>query len=173
MWSGGLVTNDRNVILTGFMGTGKSAVGQLVAAQLNRPFVDTDEFIVKGAGKPIAEIFAKDGEEAFRYMERRVCRFFAGQRGLVVATGGGMLVDPGNLSVMVASGTVICLNASTDTIRQRLAGQTGRPLFSGDWEALLEKRRAAYEAMPNQINTDGKTSEQVAKEVIELCHTLA
>jgi shikimate kinase len=171
MWSGGLVTNDRNIVLTGFMGTGKSAVARIVAAQLKRPFVDTDEFIVKGAGKPITEIFAQDGEEAFRYMERRTCRFFAGQRGLVIATGGGMLVDPSNLAVMLASGTVFCLNASPNNILQRLAGQTGRPLFSGDWESILEKRRAAYAAIPNQIDTDGKTPEQVAGEVIALCHT--
>lgn len=166
-----MATNDRNIVLTGFMGTGKTAVGQIVAARLNRPFVDTDEFIVKGAGKPIAHIFAQDGEPAFRYMERRACRFFAGQRGLVIATGGGMLVDASNLAVMVASGTVICLNASPPTIRQRLAGQTGRPLFSGDWEALLAQRRLAYAAIPQQIDTDGKTSEQVAEEVIALCPT--
>lgn len=165
-----MATNDRNIVLTGFMGTGKSAVGQIIAQRLDRPYVDTDDFIVKGAGRSIADIFAKDGEPAFRYMERRACRFFAGQRGLVISTGGGMLVDASNLAVMLASGLVVCLNASADTIRQRLVAQTGRPLFAGDWEALLEKRRPAYAAIPHQINTDGKTPEQVAEEVIALCH---
>lgn len=162
---------DRNIVLTGFMGTGKSAVGQIVAARLGRSFVDTDEIIAQQAKKSIPEIFAQDGEAAFRYMERRLCRFYAGQRGLVIATGGGMLVDPGNLAVMQASGLVICLNASPETIRQRLSGQTIRPLFSGDWEALLEKRRPAYAAVPHQIHTDGKTAEQIAEEVIALCRT--
>ena len=166
-----MATNDPNVVLAGFMGTGKSAVGKIVAARLKRPFVDTDEFIVKGAGKPIAEIFAQEGEITFRYMERRACRFFAGQSGLVIATGGGMLMDTGNLAVMVASGIVVCLNASPATIRERLAGQTGRPLFSGDWEGLLASRRATYASMPHQIDTDGKTPEQVAQEVIALCRT--
>ncbi|MBZ0288190.1 MAG: shikimate kinase [Anaerolineae bacterium] len=161
--------DDRNIVLTGFMGTGKSAVGQIVAARLNRPFVDTDAVIVEQAGKPIAEIFAQDGEEAFRYMERRVCRFYAGQSGFVIATGGGMLVDPSNLAVMVASGLVFCLNAMPDTIRERLEGQNGRPLFAGDWEGLLEKRRSAYAATPYQIDTDNKTAEDVAEEVIASC----
>jgi shikimate kinase len=163
-----LATNDRNIVITGFMGTGKTTVGRGVAAALQRQFIDTDEKIVEAAGKPIPQIFADDGESAFRHIERRVCRFFAGQRGLVIATGGGMLVDESNLRVMVASGFVVCLNAAPDEIRQRLAGQTGRPLFSGDWESLLEKRRAIYAKIPHQLDTTGKTPNQITQEVIAL-----
>jgi shikimate kinase len=150
------------------MGTGKTTVGEGLAAALGRPFIDTDAKIVQQAGKPIAEIFAQDGEAVFRHIERRVCRFYAGQRGLVIATGGGMLVDEGNLRVMMASGCVVCLNAVPDEIRRRLAGQTGRPLFSGDWEKLLQQRRTAYARIPNQVETTGKTPDEIIQEIIQL-----
>jgi len=163
-----LATNDRNIVITGFMGTGKTTVGRCVAASLQRQFIDTDEKIVEDAGKPIPQIFAEDGEALFRHIERRVCRFYAGQRGLVIATGGGMLVDESNLRVMTASGFVVCLNASPDEIRKRLAGETGRPLFSGDWESLLEKRRPTYAKIPHQIDTVDKLPNQIAQEVIAL-----
>ncbi|GIL14213.1 MAG: shikimate kinase [Chloroflexota bacterium] len=161
--------NDRNIILTGFMGTGKTTVGRLVAEHLERPFVDTDAEIVKQAGKSIAEIFATEGEPAFRHIERRLCRFLAAQSGLVIATGGGMLVDAGNREVMLASGMVVCLMADPETILARLQDDpTERPLLRGDWRALLEQRRLAYEAFPCQVITTGKTPEQVADEVVQL-----
>ena len=163
-----MATNDRNIIITGFMGTGKTTIGRCVAETLQRRFVDTDDKIVESAGKPISQIFAEDGEAAFRHIERRICRFYAGQRWLVIATGGGMLVDESNLRVMIASGFVVCLNATPDAIRERLAGQTGRPLFSGDWEALLEKRRAAYAKIPHQIDTTGKEPDKIVQEIIAL-----
>lgn len=163
-----MATSDRNIVVTGFMGTGKTTVGKTVAELLGRPFVDTDDKIVEQAGKSIADIFAQDGEGVFRYIERRVCRFYAGQRGLVIATGGGMLVDEGNLKVMTASGFVVCLMASPQTIKERLAGQSGRPLFSGDWEALLEKRMPAYARIPHHLDTSTKTADEIAQEVIKL-----
>ncbi|NWG17366.1 MAG: shikimate kinase [Chloroflexi bacterium] len=160
---------DRNIVLTGFMGTGKTTVGQMVAEHLGRPFVDTDAEIVRQAGKSIAEIFATDGEPAFRHVERRLCRFLAAQGGLVIATGGGMLVDAGNRDVMLASGIVVCLTAHPDTILARLQDDpTERPLLRGDWRALMEQRRAAYAAIPCQVETTGKTPEQVAREVLAL-----
>lgn len=160
--------DDRNIVLTGFMGTGKTAAGQCVADMTGRLLVDTDERIVRQAGKPIPEIFEQDGEAAFRHIERRICRFYAAQRKLVIATGGGMLVDEGNRKVMLASGFVVCLDATPAAIRQRLAGMDDRPLFKGDWETLLEKRREAYAAIPHQVDTTDKTPEQVAQEVVTL-----
>ena len=160
--------SDRNIVITGFMGTGKTTTAQRLAGLLARPFVDTDAEIERRADRSIAAIFTEEGEAAFRRSEARLCRFLAGQRGLVIATGGGMLVDPGNRAVMLASGFVVCLNASVDTIRQRLAGQTERPLFHGDWEALLRQRQAAYAEIPHQINTDGQAPEAVAEEVLAL-----
>lgn len=162
-------TNDRNIVITGFMGTGKTTVGRLVAEQVGRPFVDTDAEIVQHMGKSIPEIFVQEGETAFRHIERRLCRFLAAGCGQVIATGGGMLVDAGNREVMLASGTVICLTATPDAILERLKDEVdGRPLLQGDWRALLEQRRAAYETIPIQIDTTGKTPETIAQEIVKL-----
>jgi shikimate kinase len=170
MWNGGSVMKpESNIVITGFMGTGKSTAGQLVAAQLNRPFLDTDAEIEKRVGKRVAQIFADDGEAAFRHIERRMCRFLAAQEGYVISTGGGMLVDEGNREVMLSSGLVVCLSATPEILLQRLqADKAERPLLRGDWRGLLEKRRPAYEAIPCQIDTTGKTAEAVATEIIAL-----
>ncbi len=166
--------SDRNIILTGFMGTGKSTIGKLLAEKLNRSFVDTDVEIVRQAKKTIPEIFERDGEAAFRQLERRVCRFLAGQRGYVIATGGGMLVDEGNRVVMLASGLVICLNASPEAIHQRLrTDETERPLLKGDWQALLEKRRDSYDMIPHQIDTTARTPAQIVEDIITLWQNLS
>lgn len=166
--------NDRNIVITGFMGTGKTTVGRLTAEQLDRPFVDTDAEIAQHQGMSIPEIFAKEGEQNFRHIERRLCRFLAAQRGLVIATGGGMLVDAGNREVMLACGLVVCLTASPETIVERLKDEADeRPLLHGDWRALLEQRRAAYEAIPIQIDTSGKMPEQVAQEIVTLWQTVS
>lgn len=162
--------NDRNIVITGFMGTGKSTVGRLVAEQLSWPFLDTDAEIVRRAGKPIADIFAQQGEAAFRQMEARLCRFLAAQRGYVIATGGGMLVDAGNRAVMLsASGLVVCLTATPEVVEERLrADDNQRPLLKGDWHALLEQRRSAYAAIPHQIDTSGRSPHAVAEDIIKL-----
>ncbi|MBL8160714.1 MAG: shikimate kinase [Anaerolineae bacterium] len=161
--------NDRNIVITGFMGTGKSTVGKLVAEQLARPFLDTDDEIVRRAGKPIAEIFAQQGEAAFRQMEGRLCRFLAAQRGYVISTGGGMLVDAGNRQVMLsASALVVCLTATPDAIAERVSADTERPLLKGDWRALLEKRRSAYEAIPCQVDTSRRAPNAIAEDIIRL-----
>jgi shikimate kinase len=140
-----------------------------VAELLGRPFLDTDEEIVRVKGMSIPDIFKHEGEQNFRHVERRMCRFLAAQRGYVISTGGGMLVDESNCEVMTASSFVICLNAKPDTIMRRLkADSTERPLLKGDWQALLEKRRAAYAAIPYQVDTDGKAPDVIAQEIIAL-----
>jgi shikimate kinase len=162
--------NEHNIIITGFMGTGKSTVSHLVAEKLGRTLVDTDAEIEKRIGKSVAQIFADEGEAYFRLIERRMCRFLAAQRGYVIATGGGMLIDDGNRDVMLASGTVVCLMADAEVLAERLrADQSDRPLMKGNWRALLEQRRSAYAAIPNQIDTSQKSPEQVADEIVALC----
>lgn len=160
---------DRNIVITGFMGTGKSTVGELVAEKLGRPYLDTDEEIVRRIGMSIPEMFERDGEERFRHIERRMCRFLAAQRGYVISTGGGMLVDESNREVMLASGFVVCLSASPEAIAERLkADKIERPLLKGDWRGLLAKRQPAYAEIPNQVDTTGKTPETIADEIIQL-----
>jgi shikimate kinase/3-dehydroquinate synthase len=165
-----------NLVITGFMGTGKTAVGELVARRLSRPFVDMDAEIEQKAQKPIARIFAEDGEQAFRAMERDLCRALSAQDELVIATGGGALVDPASREAMTAAGNVVCLQCAPAEILRRLTekgeadGIADRPLLHVDdpaasIEALLEARNEAYAAVPWQIDTTGLTTEQVAAEV--------
>lgn len=161
------VDRDRNIVLTGFMATGKTTVGKLVARSVGRPFVDSDEEIVRRAGMSIPQIFERDGEAGFRALERDVCFDLASERKLVIATGGGMLIDNENRARMMASGLVICLDASSETIGERLAESTYRPL-AGDWAALLDKRRSVYASIPLHINTTGKPPEAVAQEIMLL-----
>lgn len=164
-----VMTPDRNIIITGFMGTGKSTIGKLLAEKLGRPFIDTDAEIERTSKCKISEIFQQQGETVFRHMERRVCRFLAGQRGYVIATGGGMLVDEGNRTVMLASGLVVCLRATAEAIERRLQDDGGeRPLLKGDWQGLLKQRQPSYDVIPHQIETSEKTPEQIVEDIVSL-----
>ena len=162
-----------NVVITGFMGTGKTAVGRKVAQLLGRSFVDMDEEIRTRAGRSIPDIFAEDGESAFREMEAALCKELSARRGLVIATGGGTLVDPAKRERMVSSGTVICLNCSIDEIARRVGRNPHRPLLNvadprAEIERLLAKRHAAYAAIPWQIEAGGLSIDEVAARVVEI-----
>ncbi|RME60804.1 MAG: bifunctional shikimate kinase/3-dehydroquinate synthase, partial [Caldilineae bacterium] len=166
---------QRNITITGFMGTGKTTVGRLLAARLDRPFVDIDEQIVAHFGKPIAQVFADEGEEAFRAVESQICRQLAGQQGLVIATGGGAIVDPRNREALAASGPLICLTAEVETILDRVEAATDRPLLPGDREQkranieqLLRLRRGVYASLPLQVATDGLEPEAIVQRTLEL-----
>lgn len=156
-----------NLVLTGFMGTGKTAAGRYASQLTGLPFVDTDLLIVREVEMPIQDFFRVHGEKEFRRIERDVCASVAGKRGQVISTGGGMLIDPDNLAVMQKNGVVICLWTSAAELRRRLTGDLSRPL-ANDWEALLEKRQPIYEAMPDQIYTGQKLPQQVAQEAVEI-----
>jgi shikimate kinase len=119
--------SDRNIILTGFMGVGKSTVGRLLAERLNRRFVDMDDVLVARFGKPIPAIFAEEGEEAFRVAEARLCQELADEANLVISTGGGALVNEQSRQAFEATGTVVCLHAAEATILARVAATTDRP----------------------------------------------
>ncbi|GAB4321940.1 MAG: shikimate kinase [Phototrophicales bacterium] len=156
-----------NIVLTGFMGTGKSTVGAVVADLLGWQFLDTDALIVARAGITIPEIFAQHGEAAFRELEREVCAEVTQQHEAVIATGGGALINPDTLALMQQNGLIICLYATPNVIEARLAEEQNRPLAT-NWRELLEQRRAAYAAIPHQINTSDKSPQQLAQEVIIL-----
>lgn len=167
--------NERNIVITGFMGTGKTAVGRIVARGLGRRFVDMDEEIERQAGRSIAEIFAAEGESAFRGVETALCRELSAEKGLVIATGGGALVDPENRELMINSGIVICLTASADEIVRRLNEMdvSTRPLLNAtdpreELERLLQTRREIYRSFPWQIDTTTLSREEVAARVIAL-----
>lgn len=162
-----------NIVITGFMGTGKSSVGRLVAERLGRSFVDMDLLIEEREECSIAEIFATKGEQYFRSLERDLCLELSAQSDLVIATGGGALIDPVNRRAMGRSGVLFCLQCDANEILRRLARAEDRPLLDVEdrrkrIEALLAQRQEAYARIPHQIETTGKTSGQTAEEVIQL-----
>jgi len=166
-----------NVVLTGFMGTGKTAVGREVAHRLGRPFVDMDAEIEARAGKPIPRIFAEDGEATFRQMETALCEELSMQDGLVIATGGGALVDPANRARMMQSGIVVCLTCDADEILLRVGSDSDRPLLDApdphtEIIRLLEMRRADYGTIPWQIDTTALSIEEVADRVLKLADVI-
>ena len=157
----------QNLVITGFMGTGKSTIGEIVARKLNRPFVDMDVEIETRAGFSIAQIFRRQGEAAFRKMERQLAHELALRHGLVIATGGGALVEAGNRQMMSQHGIVICLNASKAEIRARLFENQHRPLAS-EWEAHFDARLGAYASIRHQLMTTGRTPEDIAADILAL-----
>lgn len=162
------------IILTGFMGTGKSTVGMEVARRLDLPFVEMDAEIEALTEKPISAIFSEDGEPAFREMEAELCQELAATaERAVIATGGGTLVVPKNRALMEQSGLVICLDASPGEILQRLDKAGDRPLLDvSDRRAevgrLLSARREAYGAVPWHIDTTDLSVEETARRVLDL-----
>ena len=172
------------LILTGFMATGKSAAGPIVARRLGWEFADVDTLIVARAGKPIAQIFADHGEAHFRQLERAVIEFLASDRRLcpnchgphpeVISTGGGALVDQSNCAALKRVGVVLCLTARPEVIAARVErSRTKRPKLTEGGKPTLERvkelmreRAAAYARADAQIDTSELTIEQLADHVI-------
>lgn len=162
-----------NLYLTGFMGTGKSAVGRRVAYHLGMQFMDSDHTIEASEGLTIPKIFELHGEPHFRELERKF--IFGGHpnHGLVVSCGGGLIMQPGLLDHMKSFGLVIALYASPETILERVSGDTNRPLLQvPDPKAriieLLEIRNPIYREVGLGIITDGRAIHEVADHVIRL-----
>jgi len=158
------------VVVTGFMGTGKTLIGKVIAEKLGREFVDMDAVIEARAGISVREIFVTRGEELFRVCENELCAELAVRKNLVIATGGGALVRAQNRAAF-ANAFVVCLDASVDAILARLNGSDERPLLAGDdlrarVNALMDARRDAYAQIANHIDTTGKSAEQIADEII-------
>ena len=158
---------QKNIIITGFMGAGKTAVGTILARKLNRRFVDMDAEIEARSGFTIPQIFRRQGEAGFRELERRLIHELALKHGLVIATGGGALIDNDMREMMGRHGLIVCLNASKAEIRARLAENRDRPL-AADWESLLDERESVYASIKHQIMTSGKTPTEIAAEIAAL-----
>ena len=160
-----------NVVLTGFMGTGKSTTGRLLAEAIGARFVDTDDVIESRHG-PIPQIFADRGEAAFRAMEHQLANELAQESGLVIATGGRMLLDDANATVLGRSGRIFCLMATPEELYHRLviaSDPVDRPLLRGDDAKqrildLLAERADGY-ARFRQIDTTGRNPTEVANEL--------
>jgi shikimate kinase len=160
-----------NLALIGFMGTGKSSVGRLVADQLRFTFLDTDDVLVSRAGKPITEIFAHEGEAVFRQRECALVQELALRTRTVIATGGGLPVNPANLASLKTHALVMCLWASPEKIWERVRGQNHRPLLNdpnalAKLRALLEAREPFYRQADVLVNTEMRSLREVAHQVI-------
>jgi len=160
-----------NLALVGFMGTGKSSVGRLVAEQLHFDYLDTDELIQSRTGRIIADIFAKDGEPAFRKLEEQIVAELAAHERTVIATGGGLPVNPKNLASLKTHALVVCLWASPDRIWERVRNQTHRPLLNTPdpkrkIRELLAAREPFYRQADVLLNTDSRPVREVTQQVI-------
>jgi shikimate kinase len=167
--------DKQNIVLVGFMGTGKTTVGRLLSEKTGMPLVDMDTSIEACAGKSINDIFAQDGEPHFRALEREMVQKLASMNGQVISTGGGIVTDSDNISDYEKTGLVVCLLASAEEILNRVRNEDTRPLLAGDKEKkivqLLESRRPLYEAIPHKIETDGLSPQDIAAQIIALYET--
>ena len=168
------MSTTRNIVLVGFMGTGKTSVGRKLAELLEMTFVDMDDMLEERAGKPISEIFATEGEPSFRAMERVLVQELAARESLVIATGGGVVLNPDNIADYSRSGMVVCLSATPEVILARVAAETHRPLLEGTDDKMakmlpiLETRRELYGAIPLQVDTSGLTLDAVVQRVTSM-----
>ena len=170
---------NNNITIIGFSATGKSVVAQIVAERLNWTFIDTDDEIVKFSGKTIPEIFKHDGENKFRQLERKVLSQACKKKQVVIATGGGAVIDPKNQKLLLETSVVVCLEASPETIHQRLlhdslysTNPVVRPLLTGDnplerIKHLKVKRQSYYAIADWTVHTDNLTLNEVSREVIK------
>ncbi|MDD5072907.1 MAG: shikimate kinase [Candidatus Omnitrophica bacterium] len=163
----------KNIILVGFMGAGKTAVGKTLARLLKRKFVDLDEKIEEREGMPISEIFTKKGEQYFRKAEREVVKKASLFTGLVTATGGGAVIDKENVVNLRSNGILFYLDASPTKILERTKGHTHRPLLNvSDPEEkiseLLAKRAEFYAQADHRIDTNNLSVDEVAEKIISL-----
>ncbi|HEY2776110.1 MAG TPA: shikimate kinase [Candidatus Binatia bacterium] len=159
-----------HVVITGFMASGKTAVGKRLARRLGFDFVDTDQVIEEKSATSISEIFARSGEAGFRRLERETIAALSLPRPSVIATGGGTFVDPDNRAVLKALGPVVCLVTSPQVILDRVARSDKRPLASGPGAGerlrkLYEERLPAYRKADVMVETDGLSVEQAAARV--------
>ena len=160
-----------NIILTGFMGTGKSSVGKVLAERLGYRFIDIDELIVAESDLTIIEIFASHGEQHFRALETEMLKRIESERGLVVSTGGGAVINPENRRRMRSAGRVVNLSASAETIKKRLMGDAERPLLQSDKSlekiiALIAEREPFYADADIRIDTTSKNIEDIVSEIL-------
>ncbi len=167
------LSNKSNIVLLGFMGTGKTSVGKRLAQLLDLSFVDTDLEIEKLMNMSISDIFAKYGEIRFRSEENLVIQKLAPQKGMVLSTGGGAVVDSENLALLKENGILITLTADPHTIASRTARKNNRPLLKKDGsvaaiQKLLADRQFAYMQGDIILDTTAKTIDEVTTSLVSL-----
>jgi shikimate kinase len=162
----------KNIVLTGFMGTGKTEVGRELSRVLGWRLIDVDDEIVKEQKMSINDIFGKLGEPAFRDMETEMIRTVSQNRNAIISTGGGAVLRQENMDILRENGVRICLSASPETILERTSTNSERPLLKVEdplrkITELLEFRRPFYEKADVTIETEQKTPLNIAEEILE------
>jgi len=166
--------NIHNIYLTGFMGSGKTTIGRLLALQLNLPFVDTDRQIARLADKTVSAIFLQDGESKFRQLEHEIILRLSKETGKVAALGGGAVISKENRLIIAKTGISIYLCYSSETITARLLNNTSRPLLQEDNPKskghkiieMLGDRKKYYETADILLQLQNETPEQVCQKII-------
>ena len=165
--------SQANIILTGFMGTGKSTLGRLLAKQIGYEFIDTDAQIEAQIGQTITGFFQTQGEAAFRRLESELVEELAQKEGLVIATGGGLVLDPKNVARLSKSGQIICLTASPEEILARVEkSPNSRPLLQeidplAKIIELLQQRATVYQQFP-QLSTSELPPDELVDKILKL-----
>ncbi len=172
-----VLKRNQNIILIGFMGSGKSAAGKMLAKKLNMKFIDTDARIEKKEGKTISEIFKRYGESTFRDRESEIIKEASQQQNTVISAGGGAVLLKKNVSRLKKSGVVVWLKAKPETIAKRVGAAKNRPLLScegnkdkEDAVRLLLKKRTPYyrSAHDAAVQTDGITAGETAERIMKI-----
>lgn len=162
-----------NIILVGFMGTGKTAVGQSLSRILGYPLIDTDELIEEEVGISIPEIFSRFGEPFFREVESRVVERVSRLDAHVISTGGGVVLREENMKNLRRNGIIFCLNASPEEIWRRVSSESYRPLLNvpdpmGRIRELLKRRAPFYARADFQIETTGRSIKEITQEILTI-----
>jgi shikimate kinase len=162
----------KNIVLTGFMGTGKTAVARELSSLTGMKIIDMDSEIEREQGVTINEIFTEYGEERFREIETEMAKKVSDQNGVVISTGGGVVLRGENIDHLRRNGLVVCLTASANVILERTGRSNERPLLNVEdpiskIKGMLEYRMPFYRNADIMIDTDEKTPRQVAEEIVE------
>lgn len=161
-----------NLVLVGFMGTGKSRIGRVLAQKLNYEFIDTDLELETRNRKKISQIFEEKGEAYFRALENKLAGELGRVDRKVIATGGGWVLNQENLKLSRKNGFIISLTARADVIYQRVKHETHRPLLAGPDPAgkidqILKERDGLYHNADLLVNTSDNTPEELAESIID------
>jgi len=162
-----------NIYIVGFMGTGKTSAGRLVARQLGLEFVDMDTLVAEREKRSIPDIFKESGEPYFRRLEKGLVAELTQKKGVVVSCGGGAFVDPENIAVMKKTGVVVCLTSSPEKILERTKRYAHRPLLQvadplARIRELLEARRPSYEQAHHLIDADRLSVKETAEMILHV-----
>lgn len=165
--------DSRNIVITGFMGTGKTSVGRRLAERLGLRFVDMDSLLEERFQMSIADVFATRGEAFFRQAERELLAELRSATDTVIATGGGALLSTENRSLLPPDSIVVCLTCQPEEVLRRLANDDSRPLLAAADRLqrirdVLAERKAIYDTIPHQVDTTGLTIDEVVDQIERL-----